>query len=285
MRCPLRLFTRKHEAIGTYLYWSSRLVQEVLDANAIMPGGRLHWSVSTPGDVLGLPLPQLQIGPGAQPSYRHQVADRIERAAGLRGVTDFAKPRSGTLAKGVGRVNFARFIGPAKPFDCAMMHASLRVAGRQTDIIMFGSLYNLSGRVGATDPMPSGWTSSAMFAIADFLSTRGTIDPHSLCDDPQSLSYEAWKLAHSQGMNEESDEYPDRPWLRGYTFGHDSDAEWVALIYSDVIMDKKRWRLGPDVDRILVGAPLWIRTGSQETYTRYQDLRRLPRHLRRRDLD
>jgi hypothetical protein len=45
-------------------------------------------------------------------------------------------------------------------------------------------------------------------------------------------------------------------------------AEWFVDVYKDVELDKNRWNLkpGPDipepVDRIVIGAPLWIRSSS-----------------------
>jgi hypothetical protein len=46
-------------------------------------------------------------------------------------------------------------------------------------------------------------------------------------------------------------------------------AEWFAEVYKDVVLDKQRWqnlRPGSDVpepvDRIVIGAPLWVRSNS-----------------------
>jgi hypothetical protein len=44
-------------------------------------------------------------------------------------------------------------------------------------------------------------------------------------------------------------------------------AEWFAEVYKDVVLDKDRWHFKPGatdipepVDRIVIGAPLWLRT-------------------------
>jgi len=75
------------------------------------------------------------------------------------------------------------------------------------------------------------------------------------------------------------DEHEDKPWTRGFTLGHATESE-CAQIYSDVVLDKDRWTFdrdggtSPDVDRILIGAPLWVRTPGAHAVTRYRDLRR-----------
>lgn len=89
---------------------------------------------------------------------------------------------------------------------------------------------------------------------------------------------EAFKIATRQGTNTYYDEHPNQPWTRGFTFADASVAEWFAEVYSDVVLDKDRWDLdADDVDRILVGAPLWVRS-PRNAVRRYRDLHRQFNH-------
>lgn len=75
------------------------------------------------------------------------------------------------------------------------------------------------------------------------------------------------------------DEHKNKPWTRGFTLGCADESEWFAQIFSDVVLDKDRWTfhsdggISPEVDRILIGAPLWVRTPGAHAVTRYRDLR------------
>ncbi|NEB88959.1 hypothetical protein G3I43_33060 [Streptomyces anulatus] len=95
-------------------------------------------------------------------------------------------------------------------------------------------------------------------------------------DDDQSRAVEALKTAVRQG-EQHGGEHDGRHWTRGYTLGHDRQAQWCAEVYADVVLDDSRWAndlavdLGlNDVHRIVIGAPLWIRTLRTDTLVRYQ---------------
>jgi hypothetical protein len=49
-----------------------------------------------------------------------------------------------------------------------------------------------------------------------------------------------------------------------YVFKRIASAEWFAEVYHDVELDKERWDLRQElpepVDRIVIGAPLWVRS-------------------------
>ncbi len=53
-----------------------------------------------------------------------------------------------------------------------------------------------------------------------------------------------------------------------YVFKRIVSAEWFAEVYHDVELDKGRWHLQPGidlpepVDRIVIGAPLWVRSNN-----------------------
>ena len=139
---------------------------------------------------------------------------------------------------------------------------------------MFGSMDNLR-EFRRSDALDVGWTSSAWYAISELLETRG-IRNTSPWDDSQSLSVEALKIALDQGMTSIG-AHAERPWTRGFTLGHASDCEWLAVIYLDAVLDPDRWNFKGDscdgASRILVGAPVWIRTASRESVVRYGQLR------------
>lgn len=160
--------------------------------------------------------------------------------------------------------------------DCVMQTYSS--TGVRVDVCLFGSLENTADYVGGSDQPPAGWSSSAARTIALYIQSRGTVN-NSQWDDPESLAVEALKIATEQGVTGTWDEHQNKPWTRGFTFGHATESEWYAQIYNDVVLDKDRWTfnrdggISPGVERILIGAPLWVRTPGAHAITRYRDLR------------
>jgi hypothetical protein len=139
---------------------------------------------------------------------------------------------------------------------------------------LFGSEDNLPGWTGVDDRQPAGWTSSAMWDIGKWLASReGGRRRRRASDDHEYLAVEALKIADSQGMNRDYEDHPEEPWTRGYTFADADEAEWLIDVYWDVVLDKNRWSPDDHGDRIVVGAPLWIRTPTSG-FRRYRDVRR-----------
>jgi hypothetical protein len=107
-----------------------------------------------------------------------------------------------------------------------------------------------------------GWVSSAAREIYNFLKSHGEQldDPYY---EPEDMAVEALKVADGQGMYEAAHETgfgTKKPWKRSFTYGDARKAEWLAQIYLDI--DLLATEYGP-IDgfrRVLVGAPLWIRT-------------------------
>ncbi|MEU8813423.1 hypothetical protein [Actinoplanes sp. NPDC048796] len=100
--------------------------------------------------------------------------------------------------------------------------------GERVGVCLFGSLDNLADWAGAKDDFPAGWSSSAWYAIADLLRSRGVVK-ESQWDDDEQL---------------------------------------------DTRLTPGRWAdLPANVDRILTGALMWVRTGP-ESVTLYSKLRR-----------
>jgi hypothetical protein len=93
-------------------------------------------------------------------------------------------------------------------------------------------------------------------------------------DDDQSRAVEALKIAMGQGITIHEKQHKNQPWTRGFTIGCAEDATWFAEIYVDVELDKDRWKFDKNeleygAERILIGAPLWIRTASSRPVTLY----------------
>lgn len=161
-------------------------------------------------------------------------------------------------------------------------------AGQQIDLVLFGSMDNFPGRVlRPADAVEAGWSSSAWYAIAELLESRGTRNT-SQWDDPELLSLEALNIALNQGSIGTEQDHEDRPWTRGYTLAHTDDSEWFAQVYTDVLLTERRRPLSGNMrgaQRIIVGAPVWVRTASPASLIRYARLPdRPPRDTRRRRL-
>ena len=264
---------------GRYLYWSDRRVR----ALAVDNGLKLKptWyptTVKTPGSVAGVPLPQVDIArTQGQDVNRRAVADRILKAVGDQAVVTFDSPPPAQFAHGVGLVQFSRFIGgPARDKGVLLHTRTTDPTGKLVDVVLFGSTDNLSD-YRRSDAAETGWTSSAWYAISELLETRARQNT-SQWDDPQSLSVEALKIALDQGRPSGGG-HLQRPWTRGYTLGHADQSQWFAVIYSDVVLDPHRWNFRGDscegASRILIGAPVWVRTASRQSVVRYGQLRQV----------
>jgi hypothetical protein len=265
--------------IRSYAYWSNRRIRDIASANGIALERRVSWKAKTASIPL---IGSLEFAQEARTLDRAEVARRIETAIGDLAVQDFVTPPPVAFAKGVGRVEFAQLAGVAEKRQGVVMYTNTRSStGVRVDVCLFGSLENTADYadyVGGCDQPPAGWSSSAAQTIARYIQSRGTIN-NSQWDDPESLAVEALKIATEQGMTGTWDEHENKPWTRGFTLGHATESEWFAQIYSDVVLDKDRWTfhrdggISPDVDRILIGAPLWVRTPGAYAVTRFSVIR------------
>ncbi|MEV2258537.1 hypothetical protein AB0J13_07725 [Streptomyces anulatus] len=225
--------------------------------------------------TLSLPMTQFQIGERTRCQNRFRMAQRILRRLGPLAVTTFDGPPPVSYAQGTGHVEFAEFVGTYATNKAVLCHIRTRChEGRTVDVVLFGSMEHVEGfRPG--DANDDGWVSSAAPAIEELLRSRGTENTWQW-DDDQSRAVEALKIAIRQG-EQRGGEHDRRPWTRGYTLGHDRQAQWCAEVYADVVLDDSRWAndlaadLGlNDVHRIVIGAPLWIRALRTDTLVRYQ---------------
>jgi hypothetical protein len=238
-------------ATRQYTYWSNRSVQGVVDDNGIRlePGWR--FGVRSPSAGL---IPQVEATQAPRRLSRHEVAQKIERAIGQLAVEDFVTPPPCSFAKGASRVTFAVYerrshVERDKPGNKALiMHTRvLSSDGTQVEVCLFGSLDNCIGL--ATEPAAGEWRASSRWTIEDFIKIR---------DLPTEVDQQvAWSIVrtlHEEGL-------VDR-----YVFTAPDSSEWFAQIYKDISLENSRWSdlgrggvPGP-IGRIVIGAPLWVRT-------------------------
>lgn len=257
--------------VRKYYYWSDRKVHEIATNNDISLSTRWPWTLKSPSIPY---IGHLEIGEQQRNLRRNEVADKIETAIGRQAVEDLVTPLPVSFAKGVGHIEFARFAGSYAANEGAIMHTRIESSlGTRADICLFGSINNFWGRIQRADYNPAGWTSSAWHAIEELLATRGQ-ENTSQWDDEESRAVEALKIAIGQGITTYVSKHKDRPWTRGFTIGSVDDTEWLADIYVDVKLTKDRWDFSPSepeygAERVLIGAPVWIRTASSAPVTFY----------------
>jgi hypothetical protein len=258
-------------AVRRYHYWSNRRIHQIAEDNDISLNTQWPWSLRTPTIPF---VGQIEIGESKRDLRRNEVASRLETAVGLHAVADLITPPPVRFAKGIGHIEFARFFRTYALNEGAVMHTRVwNSQGSRADICLFGSMDNFSGYIQRADYNKAGWTSSAWHAIEELLSTRGK-ENTSQWDDEESRAVEALKIALGQGLTGHITIHKDRPWTRGFTLGCAEDSEWFAEIYVDVLLDRNRWDFHVDdpeygAERILIGAPLWIRTALTRPVTLY----------------
>ncbi|GAA2801591.1 hypothetical protein [Saccharopolyspora taberi] len=141
-------------------------------------------------------------------------------------------------------------------------------SGDQVAVYLFGSMDNPADFITESEPSQKGWTASSAGDIELFLET-GEIDNGMFPDSAEDLAREAVEIACRQGGTS-----PTRTdgYYRGFTYGETRDvAEWCAEIYWDV--DLRDTPEGPEEGhtRVLVGAPLWVRTPSLRSIHLYSE--------------
>ncbi|MER6124680.1 hypothetical protein ABT173_18955 [Streptomyces sp. NPDC001795] len=269
---------------GSYLYWSERRIAEIASDNGIKLAGQLNWTLKAALQGIGAEVGNRDRGD----LTRREKARKIEKVIGAQAASFLNSPPPARFAKGVGRVHIARFIGGPERDKGAMFHIrTTSGVGQQVDLVLFGSMDNFPGRaLRPADAPAAGWFSSAWYAIAELLESRGTRNT-SQWDDPEQLSVEALNIALNQGSIGTEQDHDGRPWTRGYTLAHADDSEWFAQVYTDVVLTESRWNLLGNMlgaQRIIVGTPVWIRTASPASVIRYARLPGRPAGTRRRRL-
>jgi hypothetical protein len=141
--------------------------------------------------------------------------------------------------------------------EAVILHTrTISTTGCRVEVILFGSIDNCAGYIRGSEVKAGYWRASSTRAIEIFIKDRG-IKPAPIYDDDQSIAVEILRVINMEGMT------------KGKAFQCYPAAEWFAEVYKDVELGPDRWNFRPGdsdvpepVDRIVIGAPLWVRTVS-----------------------
>jgi hypothetical protein len=243
--------------IRRYSYWSDRRIKEIAADNNISLDKR--WLMTFQSPAIGA-LPQIGINEGQRKLQRHAVAERIEGSIGQLAVEDFVTPPAAAFAKGRTPITFARYtrlsdLRAGKKGDGVIIHTRTASSnGTKVEICLFGSIENCIDYLPGSDVVtPAVWRASSTQAIEEFMRHRGK-KKAPIYDDGESIAVEILRTINNEGM------------IGKRAFKSIQSAEWFAEVFHDVELDKSRWDLRPGrdlpepVDRIVIGAPLWVRT-------------------------
>ncbi|MGW1132408.1 hypothetical protein [Streptomyces griseoluteus] len=265
--------------VGRYVYWSERLVREVIDDNGVQLDARVKASLK-----LGVAGGGLDLAGRDREKTTFEVAEKLKRKLRRSVVSDFDTAGPLQLVQGTSWVEVSEFRRWGHPRHrlgqrTAVIHARTDTReGRRVDLCLFGGLKNLRGYNVPEDEPVGGWTSSAAPAIEELIASRGATPGEEEGEvssfDEEYLAVDTLQVALSQGIYVHPDDHMGRPETRAFTVMGFEASEYVALIYRDVSLTPGRWDLQHDQEmmgasRILIGAPLWLRTtrpGSIRTY-------------------
>ena len=219
-----------------------------------------RWKLGFTTPALWQLLPQAQLTEDRRTVQRHEIALKIERAIGQLAVEDFVTPPPAAFAKGRGKLTFAAYTpwrsrkkGTPK---AAIIHTRTKSSdGCRIEVCLFASIENCAGYLSGSNASAPYWSSSSTPFIEDFIANRGRKKAQ-LYDDDESIAVEILRTVNNQGMLDQN------------VFKRFTSAEWFMEVYHDIELDKDRWSLRPGedlpepVDRIVIGAPLWVRSTS-----------------------
>jgi hypothetical protein len=256
--------------VRKYLYWSERRIAKIGEDNGLILSRSGSVRYKSPA---GPWVPQVELDTPRRSTSRPGVADKVERHLGGVTVTDFVTPPPVRFAKGCGTITFGEFVNFGKKENIVSIFTEV-VSSRsdRVGVCMFGSRENLAEMIASSPTTDTGWSSSAAPEVLEFIKSRGArIHP---IYDSHTLAREAVNLVcHQGGAFDESCH-------RGFTYGHVSDVgEWMLEVYLDVEFREDRTDSGCAYDRVIIGAPLWIRTPSARALTLYANYS--PDELRR----
>ncbi len=245
-------------SIRRYSYWSDRRVRSIAADNAINLERRWLLGFQLPA-ILGF-LPQVQLMEQSRAAQHHESALKLERAIGQLAVENFVTPPSSIFVKGCGPVTLAAYTrwNPRNKSERKGIIVHTRVVGSngcRVELCMFGSVDNCADYLSGSNIATPTWSSSSTWSIEEFIKNHGSV-PAPIYDDDESIAVEIVRVFNNEGMTGK------------YAFKRFLSAEWFAEVYLDVELDKKRWDLRPGgdwpqpVDRIVIGAPLWVRSVS-----------------------
>jgi hypothetical protein len=265
-----------------YLYWSDRRIMRWLKDSGVELPEPMQVKISTPN--FGGAVPAGEFSRSAATKSRNYVVDLFSRTFGQLLVSDLGAPAPIRFARGVGDVQFGEFVSPDGAPLRALISTSVDVGDKYpVAVCLFGSMDNYADFVAESNNNNQyGWTSSAANDVERFLASQA-FDDSSLVPDRYSLAREAVKLAFRQGHHG-TDDGPIEGYRREFTYGEAlGDVEWCAEIYRDVDLSEENEDLDawPECGhmRVLIGAPLWVRTPSLRNVYLYSEYssRELPR--------
>lgn len=249
----------------TYLYWSERRIERILSDNGLQLPAR-SIKVASPS-VYSL-APTVEYTSNGRTPQRSSIAELVEHSLGQAVISNFDSNPGPRYAKGVGTLVFGEFINDFDDYEKginrrALIFSSCDYSSSDKDsvaICLFGSMENFVDYVQSSGiPSESGWTSSAAPSVLEFLAGKWT----DAVDEPsrEEIAIEALKIADSQGMTGGTQEPPLKGWRRSFTYGDIQNiAEWFAEIYLDVDLISSGMGRVDGFRRVIVGAPVWVRT-------------------------
>jgi hypothetical protein len=259
-----------------YLYWSARRTSRFMEDNDL--------SIETVTKTFTSPsigwLPTFSRSKTSASWTRPQIAKAIEGTLGQTAVTRFDAPGPIQYAKGTSVVVFSEFKHAyskrdqpdRRPTVILTMVDYSRRDRESVAVILFGSMDNYPEYIQDAGPKQSyGWSSSAAPTVFDFIKSHGKdLGGPPNGGSPGELAISAFNIAYSQGIGgfNKAIHGMDKPWMRAYTYGDAREAQWLAQIYLDVSREELEaegistndYAYDLPISRIMVGAPLWIRT-------------------------
>lgn len=253
-----------------YLYWANRRILRWLDDSNVKIPESSQWKMTTPN--FGNIFPTIELAHNEGRTTKAELAGIFQRSFAQRIVTDLSSPAPIAFASGTGPITFGEFISLNGVPERALMYINVPVErGDAVAVCLFGSMENYAEFViEAGTHRGGGWTASSAGDIERFLST-GQFKNGVICDSREDIAREAVKVCCGQG---ETGPGPDKPkgYNRNFTYGETGgDCEWCAEIFCDV--DLSADELGPECghSRVLIGAPLWVRTPTLRSIYLYTD--------------
>lgn len=252
-----------------FLYWSNRRIQMVADDNGVGVGPAARWTM---GFNFGVLNGQLQASEALN-SNRARLAGAVMRALTHETEVSFTRPPAAAWARGLGPVHFSTFVGRGTGPTAVVLHTRTQDPdGRQVDICLFGSKEHIRP-FHVTEVYDDGHSSSEASAVMDLIRRRGAPgDPTTGDDDLQYLVREAVKIA---AHYEDCPTNRDEPYLARLRMNGAASCEWFAEVYLDLLLDRDRWRTDERSaawHRIVIGAPLWVRTTTSKDIRRHERL-------------
>lgn len=255
--------------VQKYLYWANRRILQWLDDSGVKVPEPHQSKLETPSGRGFLPTFARTYSEGRK--TKPELASIFQRSFGRLIVSDLSSPPPIAFASGTGPVAFGEFVSPDGTPQRALIYASVPVEhGDPVVVCLFGSLENYADFVVEADARRSGgWTSSAG-DIERFLLTCQS-ENGDLCHPDEGISREAVLVCCRQG-EKGSNANSRKGYNRDFTYGETRGvSERCAEIYRDI--DLSTSKLGPAFghSRVLVGAPLWVRTPTLRSILLYSD--------------